>query len=317
MRALVTGAAGFVGSHLVERLLDDGQEVRAVDCISSYYDPSQKLANLGEIMGSPRCEFIRADLLECDLYAMLEGVDVVFHQAGQPGVRASWGTGFDGYVENNVLLTHRLLEAVRDAGDVRRLVYASSSSVYGNAGMYPTNEDDLPKPQSPYGVTKLAAEHLCGVYARNFGVPTVSLRYFTVYGPRQRPDMAFHRLVEAALSGRPFPVFGDGHQVRDFTFVADVVEANLLAARRSVPPGAVINVAGGSSTTLLEVVGLIEELAGVPIELQMEDGQPGDVQRTGGSTARAAELLGWRPRVSLRDGLTHQVAWHHARAATV
>jgi len=313
VRALVTGAAGFVGSHLAERLAGEGHEVRAVDCVSSFSDTSQKLANLatlGDLLG---CEVVRADLLDFDLETLLAGVDTVFHQAGQPGVRSSWGRGLGSYVENNVLATHRLLEAVRWSRGVRRFVYASSSSVYGNTATYPTSEDELPRPHSPYGVTKLAAEHLCGVYARNFDVPTVSLRYFSVYGPRQRPDMAFHRLIEAALSSRPFPLFGDGLQVRDFTSVDDVVEANLLAASRPVPPGSVCNIAGGSSTSLLNVVDLVEELVGSPIELERRESQPGDVGRTEGAIHQAAELLGWRPRVMLREGLARQVSWHIAR----
>jgi UDP-glucuronate 4-epimerase len=187
--------------------------------------------------------------------------------------------------------------------------------VYGNAPTYPTSEADLPRPQSPYGVTKLAAEHLCTLYALTGEVSTVSLRYFTVYGPRQRPDMAIHRLIEAALAGQPFPLYGDGQQVREFTFVDDVVEANLLAAAASVPPGSVVNIAGGSATTLMEVVGIVGELAGSPVELDRQPAQPGDVERTGGSTERAAQLLGWEPRVPLREGLAAQLAWHRERRA--
>ena len=308
MDVVVTGAAGFIGSHLVERLVADGHFVRAIDCLTPYYDVRQKRENLDTIRALPGCTVLEEDLLTCDLSELLEGVDVVFHQAGQPGVRASWDH-FASYVDHNVIVTQRLLDAVRDS-DVRRFVFASSSSVYGDAPTYPTSEDDPPAPVSPYGVTKLAAEHLCGVYARNWGLATVSLRYFTVFGPRQRPDMAMYRLIDAALSGEPFPLFGDGSQVRDFTFVDDVVEANMLAGSSSLPPGTVLNVAGGTASTLLEVVQLVEELTGRAVMLHRRQSERGDVRRTGGSIERADALLGWRPTVSLREGLTRQVTWH-------
>ena len=314
MRALVTGAAGFVGSTLSQRLASDGHEVIAIDSLTPYYDESQKRANLEAVAATPGCDVVVDDLRTLDAARVLDGVDVVFHQAGQPGVRASWDAGFAGYVEQNVLVTQRLLEAARDAS-LTRFVFASSSSVYGDAQRYPTVEDDLPRPQSPYGVTKLAAEHLAGVYARNFGVPTVSLRYFTFYGPRQRPDMAMHRLFEAALDGRPFPMFGDGSQIRDFTFVDDVVAANVLAGVADVEPGTVVNVCGGSSTTLLEVARIVGEVVGREVILDRRPPEPGDVFRTGGSGDRAEGLLGWRPRVDVVDGLGRQGAWHLGRRA--
>jgi nucleoside-diphosphate-sugar epimerase len=309
--ALVTGAAGFVGSHLTERLVADGSRVRAVDCLTDYYDVRQKRENLrvlGELDG---VEIVEADLRSSPLPGLLEGVDVVFHQAGQPGVRASWDR-FASYVEHNVLVTQRLLEASA-AADLRRFVFASSSSVYGDAERYPTTEDDLPRPRSPYGVTKLSAEHLCNVYAANQGVPAVSLRYFTVFGPRQRPDMAMHRLIEAALGGEPFPLYGDGTQVRDFTFVGDVVEANVLAATQDLAPGTVLNVAGGTDASMLDVIRTVGELTGREVPLRHEPFAKGDVTRTGGSRDRAARLLGWEPTVGLEEGLARQVAWHRTR----
>ena len=230
MRALITGAAGFIGSHLVEALVADGWDVVGVDCLTPYYDVTQKLGNVEELRTSVDLELIDADLRTSPLEPLLDGVDAVFHQAGQPGVRASWDD-FESYVEHNILATRRLLEAARGT-NVTRFVYASSSSVYGDAVSYPTREETLPMPQSPYGVSKLAAEHLCNVYARNWAVPVVSLRYFTVFGPRQRPDMATHRLIRAALEGGSFPMYGTGDQVRDFTYVGDVVAANLAAANR-------------------------------------------------------------------------------------
>lgn len=217
MRHLVTGAAGFIGSQLVEALLGAGEEVVGLDAFTPYYDRSQKEANLADVRDQPCFQLIEADLRDADLESLLAGVNVVYHQAAQPGVRLSWSEGFAAYDGCNVLATQRLLEACRATG-VDRVVYASSSSVYGNADYYPVTEADLPRPHSPYGVTKLAAEHLCSLYAANYGLSTVSLRYFTVFGPRQRPDMAFHRLIEGALVGDPFPLYGDGSHVRDFTF---------------------------------------------------------------------------------------------------
>ena len=238
----------------------------------------------------------------------------MFHQAAQPGVRLSWSEGFVDYVGHNVLATQRLLEAVK-ASTGAKVVYASSSSVYGNAAFYPTTENDLPHPHSPYGVTKLAAEHLCNLYAANWGVPTVSLRYFTVYGPRQRPDMAFHRLLAAVLNGDAFPLFGDGSAIRDFTFVGDAVAANLAAADRECTPGSVFNIGGGSSIAMRDLLELAADLVGQPVAIEQLPNQPGDVARTGGTIDRAQELLGWAPETDLRTGLAAQVEWHRARRA--
>ena len=244
---------------------------------------------------------------------MLDGVDVVFHQAAQAGVRLSWSDGFADYAGHNILATQRLLEAAKDAGGTK-VVYASSSSVYGNAAAYPTNEDDLPRPHSPYGVTKLAAEHLCNLYAANWKLPTVSLRYFTVYGPRQRPDMAMHRLLAAAFSGESFPLYGDGSAVRDFTYVDDVVGANMAAAHHDCEPGTVVNIAGGSSITMTDLISLAADVVGQPPTIDRQPNQPGDVARTGGTTERARVLLDWKPSTDLRTGLTAQAAWHQGTA---
>jgi UDP-glucuronate 4-epimerase len=316
MRALVTGAAGFVGSHLSEALVGAGWEVIGVDCLTPYYDIGQKKRNLAAVAaaGGDRFEHRDLDLRTAELAPAFDGVDVVFHQAAQPGVRASWDI-FDTYVEHNLLATHRLLEEAR-RHPIRRFVYASSSSVYGDAPTYPTREDSPTNPRSPYGVTKLSAEQLCGVYAANWGMPTIALRYFTVFGPRQRPDMAMHRLIEAALHGGSFPMYGTGDQVRDFTYVADVVAANLAAASvdaREVAPGAILNVAGGDAVTLAEVVAIIEGLAGRHICLDRQADQAGDVVRTGGSTTAALELLHWKAAVSVAEGLASQVAWHRCQ----
>ncbi len=312
MKVLVTGVAGFIGSHVAERALADGYDVVGIDVVSDYYSVAQKRSNLAALIAHPRFSFVEGDLLVVDLRSILDGVSLIFHQAGQPGVRSSWGDGFNEYVANNVLVTQRLLEAARRI-PLDRFVYASSSSVYGNAPAYPTREDDLPNPQSPYGVTKLAAEHLCGVYGRNFDVPTVMLRYFTVYGPRQRPDMATHRLIEAALAGRSFSLFGDGSKIRDFTYVADVVAANFAAATSVAPAGSVVNVAGGSSATMSELIDLVSSETGTPVRVQREPDADGDVDRTGGSIDRANDVLMWKPQVSLAEGVHHQVDWHKSR----
>jgi nucleoside-diphosphate-sugar epimerase len=314
MRALVTGAAGFIGSTLVDALLERGDTVLGLDCFTPYYDRDAKDANLTGARRSDRFELVEADLRSCAVEPFLDGVDVVFHQAAQPGVRLSWSDGFADYVGHNVLATQRLLEAVKAVGGAR-VVYASSSSVYGNAPAYPTTEDDLPRPYSPYGVTKLAAEHLCNLYAANWGVPTVSLRYFTVYGPRQRPDMAFHRLVEALLSEQAFPLYGDGSAVRDFTFVGDAVRANLAAADCDCEPGTVVNVAGGSSIAMRDLLDLAAEVVGSSPRIEPLPNQPGDVARTGGTIDGARRALGWQPSTDLRTGLAAQVDWHRARRA--
>jgi len=314
MLALVTGVAGFIGSTLADRLVADGWEVRGVDRFTSYYEESAKRANLVEVSQSPRFTLVEADLLTVDLQPILEGVDVVFHLAAQPGVRLSWADGFRLYNDLNVNLTQRLLEAVRPL-DIDRFVYASSSSVYGEVRVVPTDEAQPTRPYSPYGVTKLAGELLCSAYGANFGVPTTSLRYFTVYGPRQRPDMAFHRMIEATLDGRPFPLYGDGLQVRDFTYVGDIVAATVAAATAETDPATVVNVAGGGSVTLLDLVALMGDTIGTPITIDWRPAQPGDVRRTGGSIERARELLAWQPATDIATGVADQVDWHRTRRA--
>ena len=308
MRALVTGVAGFIGSTLADALVAADHTVRGIDCFSAYYDPGLKRRNVERLARESTFELVEGDLRLIDLAPLVRDVDVVFHEAAQPGVRLSWSAGFADYDSNNVLATQRLLEAVKETG-ISRLVYASSSSVYGNAARYPTQETDLPHPHSPYGVTKLAGEHLCGLYADNWGIPTVALRYFTVFGPRQRPDMAIHRLLHAGLTGERFSLYGDGTQRRDFTFVDDVVRANLRAAEADLAPGSVINVAGDAPVTVNELVEAASEAVGRAIDVVKVAAQPGDVQATGGAIDRARSLLGWSPRTSLRDGLAAQAQW--------
>lgn len=311
MRVLVTGAAGFIGSHLSERLREEGHEVVALDSFTAFYAEEDKRANLLPVLDKG-AQFIEDDLRTANLDDLLNGIDLVFHQAAQAGVRDSWDQ-FAEYETHDVIAAYRLLRAAANAS-VSRFVHASSSSVYGNALRYPTSETDLPRPISPYGVTKLASEHLCRVFSEGFGLHTVALRYFTVFGPRQRPDMAFHRLIEAALTGKTYPQYGTGHQVRDFTFVGDVVEANLMAAfQADVPPGLVANLAGGGAWSLSDVRARIEEMTGGVIHVESRGDQPGDVDRTGGSTDVASEVLKWSPETPFLEGLEAKVRWHEER----
>jgi UDP-glucuronate 4-epimerase len=312
--ALVTGAAGFIGSHLTERLLDDGVEVRAVDRLSDYYDVGLKRANLGVLDSHPGFTFVEGDLNQLDLGAVLDGVDVIFHLAAQPGVRTSWGREFGVYLDDNVHATQRLLEASRQR-ELRRFVFASSSSIYGDAGRFPTRESDAPAPVSPYGVTKLAGEQLCRLYFKGFGVPTVALRYFTIFGPRQRPDMAFSRFIHAALAGESIEVFGDGLQERDFTYVGDAVEATVAAGERGVP-SEVYNVAGGNRATVADAIAMLGRLLGREPTVERRPAVVGDARRTGADTGRAREDLGYRPSTSLEEGLGLQLESQRARRSS-
>lgn len=304
--ALVTGAAGFIGSTLTDRLLADGVRVTGVDLFTDYYDPALKRGNLEGALKHPSFRLLELDLGAADLAGLPE-VDVVFHQAAQPGVRASWGREFAAYTHHNVLATQRLLERYRQS-KLERFVYASSSSVYGDAESYPTPESALPRPFSPYGVTKLAGEHLVLLYGRNFGLPVAALRYFTVYGPRQRPDMAFHRFCRAMLQGEPIAVYGDGKQSRDFTFIADAIEANVRAWRRAAPQG-VYNIGGGSQVEVLEAIRLLEERLGVKAQLRFEERPPGDPLRTRADATRLAADLDYTTTVSIGDGLAAEAEW--------
>ena len=307
MKALVTGAAGFIGSNLTAALLDSGAEVVGIDCFTDYYARDVKEANLATVRNRAGFTFVEAALQEMDLKPLLSGVSHVFHLAGQAGVRKSWGRDFDVYTRDNIEATQRLLEAIVGM-PVQKYVFASSSSVYGDHVPLPMREDTYLQPLSPYGVSKLAAEHLGHLYWANHGVPAVALRYFTVYGPRQRPDMGFQRFLTAVHHGKPITVYGDGEQTRDFTFVSDIVAANLSAAERGVP-GTVYNIGGGSRVTLNHVLELIGKVTGKAVAIQREPDQKGDMRHTYADTSLARRDLHFTPRVSLESGLEQQYRW--------
>ena len=308
MKALVTGCAGFIGSTVADRLLADGADVVGVDSFTDYYPRPAKERNLSAALKHPRFRFLESRMQDLDMPTLLRDCTHVFHLAAQAGVRKSWGRDFGIYSTNNIEATQLLLEASRHAPVLERLVYSSSSSVYGDRVPMPMREDALPEPVSPYGVSKLAAEHLCHLYFVNFAVPTVSLRYFTVYGPRQRPDMAFHRFLRATIEDEPITLYGDGGQTRDFTFVADAVNANLLAATRGVP-GRVYNIGGGSRVSINEVLEMIERVAGRRPRVHLDPAQKGDMRHTYADTSRAREELGYEPTVGLEAGLAAEFHW--------
>jgi UDP-glucose 4-epimerase len=307
MKALVTGAAGFIGSTLAERLVRDGNDVVGIDCFTDYYPRSAKERNLARLREAPNFRFVEGRIQDVDLQALLADRTQVFHLAAQAGVRKSWGRDFDVYTSNNIEATQRLLEACVGTA-VERVVYASSSSVYGDLVAMPMREDALPQPVSPYGVSKLAAEQLCYLYHVNYGVPTVALRYFTVYGPRQRPDMGFHKFLRATIEGRPIAVFGDGEQTRDFTFVEDAVSATAAAAVRGVP-GRVYNIGGGSRVSLNAVLAIIGDVVGRQPVLAREADQKGDMRHTYADTTLARTDLGFAPTWDLRRGLAAEYEW--------
>ena len=307
MKALVTGAAGFIGSHLTGRLLDRGAEVVGIDCFTDYYPRPIKEANLRNNLERPGFRFVEARIQEADLAGLLEGVSHVFHLAAQAGVRKSWGRDFTIYTQNNVEASQQLLEACVGR-PLHRFVYASSSSLYGDNVSIPMREDALPQPVSPYGVTKLAAEQLCYLYHVNHRVPTTSVRYFTVYGPRQRPDMAFNKFIRASLTGAPITLYGDGEQTRDFTYVDDAVAATMAAGDRGVP-GRAYNIGGGSRVTVNQVLEMIGRIAGKPLDVRREPAQKGDMRDTYADTTLARADLGFNPSATLEQGIEAEYRW--------
>jgi nucleoside-diphosphate-sugar epimerase len=303
MRYVVTGAAGFIGSHLTDRLLEQGQDVVAVDSFTDYYDPALKEDNAAGF------EVARLDLAEDEL--ALDGFDGVFHLAGQPGVR-SFGPVFDEYVRRNLVATQRVFESAARSGV--RVVFASSSSIYGDAERYPTAEETEPRPISPYGITKLGCEQLAYAYATGFGLEAAVLRYFTVYGPRQRPDMAVARIVDALARGAAFELYGDGLQSRSFTYVADAVDATIAAMERA-PANALYNVGGGVEATMRDAIATLERVSGRTLEVVERPAAAGDVRRTAADTSRVERELGWRATTNLENGLRAQWEWASVRVA--
>lgn len=308
-KIIVTGVAGFIGSHLAETLLKQGHEVIGIDEFNDYYDPILKRKNIANFQDSPNFTLVEENIQSLDWQKLLLDVELIYHQAAQAGVRASWGQGFRAYTERNINATQVLLEAAKDAQKLQRLVFASTSSIYGDAETLPTNEEIKPLPVSPYGITKLAAERLGFLYHKNFGVPFVALRYFTVYGPRQRPDMAFHKFFKAVLADEAIPVYGDGQQTRDFTFVSDAIAANLAAAIVPEAVGQIFNIGGGSRVVLAEVLDTMAEIVGKPIKRKHIEKAMGDARHTAADVSKARKILNYQPQVSLRDGLTQEWEW--------
>ena len=308
MYSLVTGCAGFIGSHLTEALLADGEDVIGVDCFNDNYGRREKLRNLERAMDWDRFEFVPIDLARGDLFEFVRDCDTVFHLAAEPGVRSSWGDRFEQYLHNNVQATQQLLEAAANSPETR-FVYASSSSIYGEAESFPTPEDVTPRPVSPYGLTKLSAEQLCDLYHLCHGINVVSLRLFSVYGPRQRPDMAFNRFCRAALEDTPLEIFGDGDQTRDFTYVGDVVAGLRVAARAPGVDGGVFNIGGGSQASVNETLGLIAELADRELRISYGEAPHGDVRNTRADPTKTQETLGFVPETPLAEGLAAEFEW--------
>ena len=308
MKAFVTGVAGFIGSSLADRLLKDEADVVGIDCFADYYPRAMKERNLAGALTHPRFRFLESRVQDADLDTLLRECTHVFHLAAQAGVRKSWGRDFSIYTVNNIEATQVLLEAACGKPNIERVVYSSSSSVYGDHVPMPMREDALPQPLSPYGVSKLAAEQLCHLYYVNFGVPTVSLRYFTVYGPRQRPDMGFHKFLRATILGEPITLYGDGKQTRDFTFVTDAVNANVLGATRGVP-GRVYNIGGGSRVSINQVIDMIGRVAGRRPVINVDPAQKGDMRHTYADTSLAHADLGFAPAVGLEYGIAAEHQW--------
>ena len=306
---IITGVAGFIGSNLAQTILEQGDRIIGIDQVNDYYDTKLKRSNIEHLTQYEGFKFIESDIQKLNWQELLQGVDVVYHQAAQAGVRASWGDGFRHYTERNINATQIILEAAKEVDSLQRIVYASTSSVYGNAETMPTPETICPQPVSPYGITKLAAERMCWLYQQNFNVPVTALRYFTVYGPRQRPDMAFHKFFKAAIRDEAISIYGDGQQTRDFTFVSDAVAANLAAGSISEAIGEVFNIGGGSRAVLMDVLATMEEVIGQPIKKEFIGKARGDARHTSADISKAKKILGYNPQVSLAEGLAKEWEW--------
>lgn len=307
VKSLVTGVAGFIGSHLAEKLVAIGHHVIGVDCYTDYYTRQIKEANLNNLRDKKNFEFLPQNILELDLKKVLDGIDYIFHLAAQAGVRASWGVNFKIYADFNVMTTQKILEAAKDVS-IKKLIFASSSSIYGDAESFPTEENAIPKPISPYGVTKLDGENLCYLYWKNYHIPVICLRLFTVYGPRQRPDMAFYKFIKSLLKDEEIVVYGDGQQSRDFTYISDVIEANILAMKENVA-GEIFNIGVGTSISINDIITLLERIIEKKAKIKYLAEQKGDVKHTKASIDKAREILGYHPMVNIEDGLEKEVSW--------
>ncbi|MBD3180644.1 NAD-dependent epimerase/dehydratase family protein [Candidatus Poribacteria bacterium] len=305
MKYLVTGAAGFIGSHIAQRLLDRGDKVIGIDCFLDYYPRALKEYRLKSLLKYNKLEFIEGNLLKADLSKILKDVDFVIHEAAQPGVRTGWNSDFEGYSRNNIEATQRLLNMSRDTG-IRKFIFASSSSVYGNAEEMPTTENASTKPLSPYGVTKLACEHLCNVYYKSFGVPVIILRHFTVFGPKPRPDMAHTIFSRAILTGREIQIYGDGEQSRGFTYVSDIVDATMSAIEKDIK-GEIFNIGGGVTATVKEIIEILEKIIGKKAITRHVPALKGEARHTYPDISKAAEMLDYHPKVGLEEGLIEVV----------
>lgn len=307
MKCLITGVAGFIGSSLADKLLELGNQVIGIDCLNDYYSPQIKKNNIEPLLDNKKFVFKTADILFTDLSEYLREIDIIYHLASQPGVRGSWGKNFSIYVENNIHATQILLEACIDL-PIKKFIYASSSSVYGDVPILPVKEDTPLKPISPYGVTKLAGENLAFLYYKAYGIQVVSLRYFTVFGPKQRPDMAFSRFLKAALNDEPIQIFGAGNQTRDFTYIEDAVMGTMLAVEGG-RPGQIYNIGGGKRISLNEVLNIIEKVIGKRLKIERIDAQKGDVQHTFADILKAQRDFNYRPKFPLSQGIEKQYVW--------
>jgi len=307
-KCLVTGCAGFIGSHLCELLLRNNCEVTGIDCFTDYYSPARKEQNLKNFISNKRFKLFRREMSTDKLTDAVQDTDYVFHLAAQPGVRSGWGDDFEVYVRRNIIATHNLLETIKeDNTRVKKVILASSSSIYGDNPV-PMREEQLPKPVSPYGITKVACENLGHLYFKQFGLPVVTLRYFTVYGPGQRPDMAFYKFIDKLLKGKPIVVYGDGSQKRDFTYIDDVVESTLKAAEKGIP-GDIYNIGGATEITIRDAVSLLEGIAGRKVRIEFCPSQPGEMRETLADNKRARDILGFTPGTDLRTGLKKELEW--------
>ncbi len=306
--AIVTGVAGFIGSHLAEKLLANGFKVIGIDCFTDYYSKEIKKNNMISFQNNKNFKLIEEDLMKLDLIPIIKECEFLFHEAAQPGVRASWGKQFDTYVKDNILVTQKILESAKEVKTLEKIVMASSSSIYGEQEGIMVEGKTIPSPISPYGVTKLASENLGLTYASNYNLPVTSLRYFTVYGPKQRPDMAFTKFIKANLSGDKISIFGDGNQIRDFTFISDIIDANLKCMESNIH-GNVLNIGGGKTHSVIEILSIIEEITGLKNKLIFTLKQKGDVKRTESDITNAKKIINYFPKINVFEGLTNQINW--------